>query len=191
MKRVLIALVAFMAVICTQAQTEYPRNEVGVSYGALSNSQWMNVYEHVFTSLATVGVTTYGDDSFIGPISAEYFYHVENWVAVGGIFVYSQNKQDVKISGSVAGELTDNYFTLMPAVKFDWLRKRHFGMYSKLAAGATLHRQATDKDSESTVHVNWQATPLGLEAGSLEVRGFAELGLGEQGFIVGGIRYRF
>ena len=96
------------------------------------------------------------------------------------------------------GESKNNYFTLMPAVKFDWLRKSHFGMYSKLAVGATLRSEEyTSKNdskrdyTDSTVHLNWQVTAIGIEAGSTTVRGFAELGTGEQGVILAGVRCKF
>ena len=86
----------------------------------------------------------------------------------------------------------------MPAVKFDWLRMKNFGMYSKLAVGATLRNEKFNSDSSSSkdtsdseVHVNWQASFLGIEAGSPTLRGFLELGTGEQGIALVGLRYKF
>ena len=46
-------------------------------------------------------------------------------------------------------------------------------------------------EAESLVHVNWQVSLIGIEAGSPTVRGFAELGTGEQGIILAGVRYKF
>ena len=40
-------------------------------------------------------------------------------------------------------------------------------------------------------HVNWQASLLGFEAGSPTIRAFAELGTGEQGIVLAGLRYKF
>ena len=85
----------------------------------------------------------------------------------------------------------------MPAVKFDWLRKKYFGMYSKLAAGATLRQEKYDSNNgsndydDSAVHVNWQLPFVGIEAGSPAIRAFAELGIGEQGILQAGVRYKF
>ena len=95
--------------------------------------------------------------------------------------------------------MKNSYLTLMPAVKFDYLRKKHFGMYSKLAIGATLRTEKVDYDSnidakdhdESDFHINWQLSLLGLEAGGQALRGFIELGFGEQGIYVIGVKYRF
>ena len=88
----------------------------------------------------------------------------------------------------------------MPAVKMDWLRRKHFGMYSKVALGATLRTESTDYDdehkedemkSESNVHINCQVSLLGIEAGTTRLRAFAELGFGEQGTGLVGLRYKF
>ena len=87
----------------------------------------------------------------------------------------------------------------MPAVKFDWVRKKYFGVYSKLAIGATLRHEKIDYDdnssyddhNDSELHVNWQLSFLGIEAGSPTLRGFLELGTGEQGIFVAGLRYKF
>ena len=86
----------------------------------------------------------------------------------------------------------------MPAVKFDWLRKKNFGMYSKLAFGATYRTEKIEyKNSvyedydENGLHVNWQLSVLGIEAGSPTLRGFVELGTGEQGIGLIGLRYKF
>jgi hypothetical protein len=86
----------------------------------------------------------------------------------------------------------------MPAVKFDWLRRQYFGLYSKLAIGATLRSEKIDyyaddkKDfSENGLHVNWQVSVIGVEAGGTQLRGFLELGTGEQGIALLGVRYKF
>ena len=64
--------------------------------------------------------------------------------------------------------------------------------------GATLRSEKYDSNNnssnsydDSTIHVNWQASLLGIEAGSPTIRGFAELGFGEQGIILAGLRYKF
>ncbi len=168
---------------------------MAISYGIDSNSQIIDAFENIGGAL--VGAK-FENESFTGPISAEYFYHVKNWLGVGGIFAYGQNKQDVYLLGDKDGVIKNTYLTLMPAVKFDWLRKKYFGMYSKLAFGATLRNEKYDSDkasskddSDSEVHVNWQASLLGIEAGGPTLRGFLELGTGEQGIVLAGVRYKF
>ena len=63
-------------------------------------------------------------------------------------------------------------------------------MYSKAAVGVTFMSDSGTKDSDSKVVFNWQASLIGMEFGGA-FRGFVELGMGEQGIILGGLRYKF
>ncbi|MBR1556645.1 MAG: hypothetical protein IJ647_02615, partial [Prevotella sp.] len=111
--------------------------------------------------------------------------------------VFGVNTQDAMSGSDKVGESKNSYYTLMPAMKFDYLRKKHFGMYSKIAVGATLRKEKYDSDNDSrdyddsAVHVNWQLSFVGIEAGSPAIRAFAELGFGEQGILQAGVRYKF
>ena len=201
MKKILalvaVAMSAVASMSAQDAQNGYDntKHEVGISFGLWSNSQIIDGFEIIGGAL--VGAQ-YENEKFFGPVTAEYFYHVKNWLGVGGIFAYGQNKQDVYIGGDKDGEMKNSYVTLLPAVKFDWLRKKHFGMYSKLAFGATLRSESYDNVSpdeedsdDSDIHVNWQVSLLGLEFGGPTFRGFLELGTGEQGIALVGLRYKF
>ena len=198
MKKVLVMVaVAMMIAMNVKAQNGYDetKHEVAISYGIDSNSQIIDAFEEIGGAMFGAKLE---NEKFFGPISAEYFYHVKNWLGVGGILAYGVNTQDVMSGSDKIGESKNSYLTLMPAVKFDWLRKKNFGMYSKLAFGATLRNEKYDgynnsnnDYTDSEVHVNWQATLLGIEAGSPTVRGFAELGTGEQGIILAGVRVKF
>ncbi len=199
-KLYLMVVAAMMATVSVNAQNGYDdtKHEVAISFGAGSNSQIIDAFEELTTVM--VGAT-YDDEKFTGPMSVEYFYHVKPWFGVGGILAYGSMKEDLFLGGKRGGkdgEVKNSYITLMPAVKFDWLRKKYFGMYSKLAVGATMRHEKIDYNSadnddfdESEVHVNWQVSLLGIEAGSPTLRGFVELGAGEQGIGLIGLRYKF
>ena len=198
MKKILfLAAVAMMTVMSVNAQSyDYEtKHEVAISYGIDSNSQILDAFEAVGGALAGA---KFENEDFFGPISAEYFYHVKPWLGVGGILAFGTNKQDVMSGRDKLGESKNNYYTLMPAVKADWLRTKFFGMYSKLAVGATLRSEKYDSDVNtenssdgSEVHLNWQVSFIGIEAGSPAIRAFAELGTGEQGILQAGVRYKF
>ena len=170
------------------------KHEVAVSIGLFSNSQIIDAFENLSGAIFGAKLE---DEQFIGPLSAEYFYHANKWLSLGGIFVYGHNKQNAMSGNDKIGESKNSYYTLMPAVKFDWLRKKHFGMYSKVAIGATLRSEKYDSNNDSrdyddsAVHLNWQLSFVGIEAGSPTIRGFAEFGTGEQGIIQAGVRYKF
>lgn len=197
MKKIfLMAAITMMAAVSVNAQNDYEtKHEVAISYGAFSNSQIIDVFEEITGAMFGAKLE---NEKFFGPISAEYFYHFKPWLSVGAIMVYGANKQDVMSDNEKTAESKNGYFTLMPAVKFDYLRKKHFGMYSKIALGATLRNEKYDSNrdnsndyDDSALHVNWQLSLLGIEAGSPTVRAFAELGFGEQGIILAGLRYKF
>ena len=161
MRKILVmAAVAMMTAMNVNAQNGYDetKHEVAISYGLWSNSEIIDAFENVGGIL--VGAR-FDNEKYFGPISAEYFYHTKNWLGVGGIFAYGQYEQDVYLAKQKDGVRKNTYLTLMPAVKLDWLRKKHFGMYSKLAFGSPTFR------------------------------GFLELGTGEQGIALVGLRYKF
>ena len=139
------------------------------------------------------------------PISAEYFYHINKWLGIGSIFVYGKHKQELyDISSSKHISYDDrvakrsyNYYTLLPTVKFNFVRKKNFGLYSKAGLGVTYRTESMDYDdgseeySDKALLFNWQLSLIGVEAGSPYMRAFAELGFGEQGIVCAGLRYKF
>ena len=178
MKKILLmAAVAMMTAMSVQAQNNgyETKHEVAVSYGIDSNSQIIDVFEEIGGAMFGAKLE---NEKFLGPISAEYFYHFQPWLGVGAIVAFGQSTQDVMSGNYKIGESKNTYYTLMPAVKFDWLRKKNVGLYSKLAIGATLRNEQVDyfdadkKDyDESDWHVNWQASLIGVEVGSVHLRG--------------------
>ena len=198
-KSILIAVFALLAATSINAQNGYDntKHEVAISTGILSNSQWIDIFAEV--AVMEVG-GTFSNEDFTGPFCVEYFYRLKEWLSVGGIFSYGNSTMDYTkpSSTTIDGTLTNRYYSLMPALKLDWLRTKYFGMYSKLAIGytfRTLHLEYTDgvteAENDHTGHLNWQASLLGLEAGAPRFRAFLEAGIGEQGVVVLGLRYKF
>lgn len=200
-KIMLVIAAAMVATTGLKAQDNGYENkhEVAVSIGIGSNSRIIDDLENAITTIMA-GVK-YGDEHYVGPFSVEYFYKAKPWLGVGGILAYGKNTQDLYFftdDDKAAGKIKNNYFTVMPSVKFDWLRKSNFGLYSKLAIGATYRNEKVDYNEstyedfdESEWHVNWQISAIGVEVGGKALRGFAELGTGEQGILLGGVRYKF
>lgn len=199
MKKILaMVAVALMTAVCAQAQNENLRHELSLSYGFASTTQWG---EGLGEGISLIfSDTQYDDDFVLGPISAEYFYHFDNpRLAVGGIVSYSKWDSDIqKKSGSheKVGERKRNYIAVMPAIKWYWINKNSFGLYSKGAIGAaflnsTEKKFATNESKdENSTHLMVQLSLIGAEFGR-QIRGFAELGVGEQGVILAGLRYKF
>jgi len=195
---IVLALVALMCVPA-KAQDDELRHEIGITYGALSNSRWIDAITDIVPSVFGQRVA---NKKAFGTLGVEYFYHTSPLVGVGGIFGVSTSNEDIYSSDKLSHHRSNSYFSLMPAVKFNYLRKEHWGLYSKIAVGAILGRAADKsydesgkKSSKSEVRTacdfNWQVSLIGLEAGSKNVRGFTELGIGEQGVFLAGVRYKF
>ena len=188
-KIILMAVAAMMATMSANAQDE--KNEIGVFYGAQSAS---NILSYTTRAMSAAG----GDQSsWWGPVGVEYYHHLTPVVAVGGVAAFAGCKAIDKKSNSK--DITDTFITVMPSVKFNWLRKKAFGMYSAFSAGVMLisvsvdgeaKRLDPDAKDETLATFMFQATALGLEFGG-NVRGFVEAGLGEKGLLCAGLRYRF
>jgi hypothetical protein len=202
MKKILVMMVAtFMVTLSVKAQSqdEYYKHEIAVAYGGMSNSNWMSIGDALGTVLVTGGYFSYDDGSFVGPISAEYFYHISPLIGLGAMGVYAKETKDMTMGGKVYGEAKSTYVSVMPGAKFNWLRKKNFGLYSKVGIGPCFRtrseKYSTDSksadDSSSDVCFNFQVSALGIEAGANNFWGFIELGLGEQGMGLAGLRVKF
>lgn len=174
------------------------RHEIGVTYGAVPNSVWVDIYTDV---IAAMFGESHQNNKFFGPIGLEYYYHTSPLIGVGAVAVFTTNNEDAFHNEEQTAHHTKTYFTVMPSVKFNWLRKNGWGLYSKLAAGVTYthfrfddYENGKKTDEETTAKdllFNFQASLIGVEVGNQRVRGFAELGVGEQGIALAGVRFKF
>ena len=198
----LLAALAVSAFMCIPAQAQdemETRHEIGISYGAVPNSIWIDIFTDVIP--AAFG-ETFDNNKRVGPISLEYYYHTSPLIGVGAVAVFTTNNKDAFYKEIRSEHQTKSYFSFLPSVKFNWLRKNNWGLYSKLAAGVTYaHFNFEDYDengkktgldsSAKDLLFNFQASLIGVEAGNKHVRGVAEFGIGEQGIALAGVRYKF
>ena len=188
-----ILILALVAPICN-INAQEPKHEISVSYGVLPNSLWLDGVQSFFEALFGQKKDT---RNYVGPIGLEYHYRVSPLIGVGAVAVYSHHEEDLLKDDAVIRSRNKNYYTIMPSVKFNWLRRNHWGLYSKVAIGASLFNQKMkeaetgQKTDENKVNFNFQASAIGIEAGSGTIHGFFEAGLGEQGVFLGGVRAKF
>ncbi len=202
MKKILfLAVAAMMATLSVNGQDAYAdlKHEVAISTGAVSTSNVIDIFQIVAAVEQQDGVS-YDLRNFHGPYSIEYFYRAKPWLGVGGMFIYGNGKikaSDTNSGGMIA-ETKGNYVSFLPAVKLDWVRRQYFGMYSKVALGATIRNvqltrasYSRSDEAKTTAHLNGHVTLVGMDFGSPHFRGFGELGFGEQGVLLIGLRYKF
>jgi hypothetical protein len=200
MKKLSFLFAALMAVVSLQAQDEEkPRHEIGVSYGLglslIGDGIGHAVGSGIFDALLGYNWTNRKE---FGTLGLEYFYHLPDAprVALGGILTYASYGEDVEKDGMKRGDRKRTYMTLMPSVKYYYVDGKNFGLYSKAAVGVMmLHNKYSvvegQTDSSTDCRFMAQVSLLGLEAGSQNVRGFMELGAGEQGIILIGLKCKF
>ena len=191
MKNFFVTMCVVLLSLGVQAQDEL-KNEIGVFYGLGSASNVFSFITNAYSAAA-------GDQSsFWGPIGAEYYYHVSPVVGGGAVAAYAGCKAEDEETRKE--DLTESFFTVMPSVKFNWLRKKNFGMYSAVSAGVmfcsvSCNDNAKTNDpkakDETLTTFMFQATALGAEFGGEQFRGFVEAGLGEKGLLCAGLRYKF
>ena len=147
----------------------------------------------------------YDHERSVGPIGLEYYYHVSKRVGLGSMAAFTINRRDIKTGGNKTGKSKLNYFTILPAAKFDWIQKDHFGLYSKIGLGVSFRHlvdkndvldeekgvKKTEKVTDNETMFNFQLSAIGAEFGNESVRGFAELGFGELGVLLAGVRFKF
>ena len=76
----------------------------------------------------------------------------------------------------------------MPSVKYSWIAKNHFRLYTKAALGIQHYKldaisrgNSYPETHENNCKVAYQFSPVGIEVGGERMRGFLELGYGKQG----------
>ena len=196
----LLAAFAISTLLCFPVQADDDtRHEIGISYGVEPNTFWLDMYTDLIQM--EFGETLDGE-KYVGPIGLEYYYHTSPLIGVGAVAVFASNHQNGFRNNVQSSHTTRTYFTFMPSAKFNWLRKKNWGLYSKVAAGASYAyftdedyddngKKTGDKTISKDLLFNFQASLIGVEAGSAHVRAFAEFGVGEQGIAFGGLRYKF
>ena len=160
---------------------EFRRHELSLGYGLVTLPQSVNVLAEIVTfSLAQ------SDLSFSGAASLDYHYFPIKHVGVGGTlaYEYGRSPSDSKYTSS------HSYITLMPSAKFYWFNRPYFGMYSRIALGATYVCGKYNGAFEQRWMPAFQLSPIALEAGG-RVRGFVELGYGTSGIFQAGLKVKF
>ena len=187
----------FLSIVNVYAQKgyDYPKHEVSATLGGLTLDHFSGY-----------GVDAPNAELWNGILnvvySAEYFFRLKPWLAVGGIAAYSKPVYDLhleKYQEYRDAEVRYYYATLMPAVRYDWFRRKYFGMYSKGALGAVMGWQKVIYDRPGhkdyfrrKLDVAFQLSFFGIEGGLPNFRVFMEYGFGDQGnFTLMGLRCRF
>lgn len=192
-----MAVAALLATTSLSAQNSELKNEIGISYGYGISTWGDGLANGIGSAFAkALDGTDRSNESSFGTLAVEYFRHANNdsKFAFGGIAAIASFSEDYVRGGTKTGDRTRNYISLIPAIKYSWVNKNHFAFYSKVGIGGTLAMSKTNSNGESAndnkLYFAYQVSVAGIEFGS-KFRGFVELGIGEQGIILAGLKYKF
>ena len=193
----LIALLLCLIIMCPVfAKNETDKNEFSITYGQITVPQAAYVLGGVFGAMFSLGHFSFENAHFIGGVGVEYVHYVNDWLGFGGTAMcdyMTATALSVASDGTKTpnGKFQLGVVSVMPVVKFAWLNRAHVGLYSKLAAGAGYTFTGDNADVKDNFMFAFQATPIGVDFGGEQFRGFVEAGLGMQGIVNAGVRWMF
>ena len=145
-------------------------------------------------------------DGVSASLNCSYLHNFGNRFGVGLQFSYVELYADYQIGNrhyeSRLASDDEHMLCLMPTVRWYWLNHAHFAAYMRLAGGIGFHT-IDEKDlnphddldfvcgKRTKVKVAYQVSVLGIEWGGQLIRGFAEGGWGNQGFVSFGVKATF
>lgn len=218
-----ISFLTFSTSIFAQSHKYYDtKHEIGVTIGTLASTQIGSMNDSQLTDISpsaaaikaaglesydTNSYSPYGPTTYLPNISIEYYYHVSKVIGIGGFLAFNGNKRDMHLTyldkyevwqSKKTGVARFYNFSLTPSIRFDYLRKKNFGMYGKTGIGVGIMYESQKEDVKEGVDFNDATlvfipsiTLLGMEAGSLKLRVFTEIGFSDQGILLIGGKYRF
>ena len=136
------------------------------------------------------------DESALGVLHIGYEYRPLKMLGIGFDFGWCAGKEKKYgqtdytpggISLPYCKQIKTNAFYFSPTIRGLWINKKHFTFYSTLKTGIILY----ESEKKLRVLPNFHIVPIGLEAGSPRITAFTEFGIGTDGMIIFGARYRF
>jgi hypothetical protein len=173
------------------------KNEIRIGYGFLTGPEMANSLMSLWPA---IGIDILKDTikdyncSAHGAATLEYNRFLNPWISVGGSL--SVNPISTLITTKHGKELTWSYyvFSVMPKIKFTYMRKQIFSMYSGFEGGCAVivwrDRQGSTTVSDNGLSFAFQVTGFGIRVGK-EIGGYMEWGFGYRGVVNFGLSARF
>ena len=125
-------------------------------------------------------------------LSGEGGYWIKDWLYVGGAFIWTGGFSRIEEYHvhKILGYYNYDSFTLMPLVRFAWLRKGVVQLYSGVGLGINFARAEEPKRKYYEAVIAHDLTFLGISVGR-NLFGYVDVGVGQRGIVSMGIGYRF
>lgn len=204
MKRTLTALL--LLTVCSVSGQEprkfpgpkekfVPEHEFRISVGAFpffSNDMGDWDYRYDISAGLEAAKNYRGSTYTTGAVTAAYCYRYLKWIDFGLSVSYTNEHYQLysNTDNRALRKHSANFISIIPTARFTWFSRRSVRMYSACGLGVTFLTGDIDKKYTSDAGVGLQLTYFGISAGK-RVFGFAELGTGAHGTLIGGVGYRF
>lgn len=200
MKRIVSATLAILLLTMNAMAQEEPqyRNSLSLSEGFGTIPEAAYMLGGIFGTAFSVGQAKLDGLSTTGCIGIEYYHGFGTRWEIGCVATgenvrchWLRKTTDDVYAPDRSNDTVGYFFSLMPAAKCRWALKTNWNFYSKLAVGAMMGYSPSSEEDAFQAIPSVQLVPVGFEAGKNHWRGFAEIGAGMQGSLIGGVKYRF
>lgn len=189
MKKLFISVLLLAGFSCLAQENSQAlsRHKIRVGIGDMmfETVRWHNQVHKDYSGIAD-GLSKPEDSyfSYSPHISAEYSYSILNWLDLGLVWdtqITSWERNFYNNRDAVVNTEKHNFFNMsfLVNVRFNYLRREHFGMYSSIAPGIDING-GSETDCFGKHTLAGAAVDLrlvGITAGSGQYWGFAEFGL--------------
>lgn len=194
MKKLLLLL--FLAAFSLSFQAKAQNNEIRANLGLLTTSDVGNFFGDLIISTISIGGYTTNNSTSIGALGAEYWHFQSDRFKIGGLFSYQAIDKEVFFTGNKVGDITDNYFTFLPQISYEYVQAEWVQLYSGVGIGLTIWQQQLTSDDPklsgedaTELMFNFHLNAIGLRVGKA-LGASLELGVGAKGIINAGLSYR-
>ena len=196
----LILILSLMAFLSSSAWAQVDiipglRQEISIGYG----NQPVTGYQWRWNSSWYYYQTTDNVGAFIGT----YTYRINGEIGIGLTYCYDPRRLGYftnKTLETPVCDLDESSHTVMLHVKSNWLNKKWFSLYSKAGVGLAFWKYKLIQYHSDMYEIRlpeqnscfaYQLVPIGIEVGSEQFAGFFQVGIGMEGCLSAGLRFRF
>lgn len=190
-------LLLSLVVICFVSQLNAQNNEIRANLGLLTTADIGSIFEDLLVRTITIGGYSTDDATSLGAIGLEYWHSPSDRLKIGGLLSLQKIDKEVFFTGNKVGDITDNYYTILPQISYEFVQANWIRLYSGVGLGLTIWEQQLKSDDPnltdgkaSDVLFNFHLNAIGARVGNT-FGASLELGFGAKGIINAGLSYRF
>jgi hypothetical protein len=174
------------------AQSNYPKQEIGVGIGLVPiNQLGCDIDDNDVTEYPKYYTT---DKKNTPSAFIQYMYHLKKWIAIGSYLGYNHSSQDKKYTQTheIFSKYHDNRFFILPTVRFTFYHSAIVRLYGEVSTGIAIYNKKDFDEKKYKIGCDQaiQMNFFGISVGK-NLYGFTTVGIGELGLLNGGIGYRF